>query len=388
MVGRNGRAAGWWRAGVVAAALWTGSATLASGSIQHDEPAVAGALAAEIAALGDASFATREAASARLAAPESPFSLAELEHAGMVLPLNEEQRARLLVAARARFISTPRGAMGVRFDQTSPEVVVMETLPGFPSTEVLRPGDRILAVDGIEVGGSRDVRPSIIRHDPGDTAMLLIERAGVRRQVALRLGRFDLLGGQGPGQRQDLSESDLAEGWALRSERLARSGESPLTPTLPRGWMNRDGEARRAYIEHTSAMSDAAARALRPDLGDRAAFMLIPGVVAGGEARGGTRYAEQNFELQTAAADAERAGVRIVGDDPELAKLLRAQEELFLSFRESAMAMADPTLAPAQRAQAEARYHSTRRQLMELNQRITDRMAEAEVRPPGRPFAP
>lgn len=80
-----------------------------------------------------------------------------------------EQRRRLAGAVRERFVNSPRGAIGIQFAPgTSTEpAIIDEARPNFPAGQLglLRAGDRIDAVDGIELAPKPDpnVPPQRVR---------------------------------------------------------------------------------------------------------------------------------------------------------------------------------------------------------------------------------
>lgn len=174
----NGRGAAgrrqWWLA--VAAAVCVATAALGqqkvrpqvvrpvltSNQLQGIDPTVTIPLPAELAAveidpvldaivdaLGDSSYAAREAANAQLIAS----SLENLQLYAVLArrELTAEQRHRLLSALRERLLNTPRGAVGIKVDQRwrrENKVVVEDLLPDLPAREVLQVGDRITHLEG------------------------------------------------------------------------------------------------------------------------------------------------------------------------------------------------------------------------------------------------
>ncbi len=78
-----------------------------------------------------------------------------------------EQRRRLAGAVRERFINSPRGAIGIQFAPgTSTEpAIIDEARPNFPAGQLglLRAGDRIDAVDGIELAPKPDPNAPVVR---------------------------------------------------------------------------------------------------------------------------------------------------------------------------------------------------------------------------------
>jgi Lon-like protease len=58
------------------------------------------------------------------------------------------------------------------------QVVVMQTVPGYPASRVLKPGDEILAVDGKPVTGESSLSSLITSHPVGSVLQLTVLRAG------------------------------------------------------------------------------------------------------------------------------------------------------------------------------------------------------------------
>jgi hypothetical protein len=140
--------------------------------------------------------------------------------------LSPEAYFRCVGAARPKFESSPRGAMGVSFSLERRGLnIVQSAMEGFPSVKVLRPGDRIVEIDGWQPdpyrsdfmsGGS--ARPFIISRDPGDVIPLKIIRDGQEVQVDLELGKFSDLKNTNP-----LSDSELKAAWDVRRGRYQKS---------------------------------------------------------------------------------------------------------------------------------------------------------------------
>lgn len=145
--------------------------------------------------------------------------LKDIEAAARSLDLSAEQRSRLLQAAYRRFCSEPRAGMGVMGDQFGSErgVLLQSLVPGFPAAEVLRPGDRLLAVDGRTINDLMMMRPVVVARDPGDEVSVVLVRAGTTMTVRLRLGRF---GDLNQRDRSSITSDLLDEAWAIRAESL------------------------------------------------------------------------------------------------------------------------------------------------------------------------
>jgi len=63
---------------------------------------------------------------------------------------------------------------------------VRQTLPGYPAAKKLRRGDLIVSVDGKKVRVPDDLPRILAEHQPGDTVVLHVRRAGRTRTVAIK----------------------------------------------------------------------------------------------------------------------------------------------------------------------------------------------------------
>ncbi|MBX3375879.1 MAG: PDZ domain-containing protein [Phycisphaeraceae bacterium] len=153
------------------------------------------------------------------------FKLKDIEAAAKGRELSAEQRGRLLHAAFTRFCAEPRAGMGVMGDQFGGErgVLLQSLVPGFPAAEVLRPGDRLLTVDGRAINDLMMMRPVVVARDPGDEVSVVLVRAGTTMTVRLRLGRY---GDLNQRDRSAITPDLLMDAWAIRSESL----RAPLAP--------------------------------------------------------------------------------------------------------------------------------------------------------------
>ncbi len=173
---------------------------------------------------------------------DSPdLALRDLEPILLRPDLSPEQRTRLLTAAKNRFQSEPRAALGVEFDIELPEeagVHLRRTIPGFAAADILRAGDRIDYVDGVRLAGREHIRAMIISRDPGDTLSLGVLRNGSLITVEVPLGRFRDLDDPLSGRSgNSMIGAALVRAWAIRSEPYAalehantRTIDSGLTP--------------------------------------------------------------------------------------------------------------------------------------------------------------
>ncbi len=208
--------------------------------------------------------------------------------------LSPEQRLRLETVGQEKFVSRPRGAMGVQFgqfDEGGEGVVVAMTIRGFQSAELLQPGDTILMMDKTPVNMIDDARAAIISHEPGEVVEVQIKRRGEPMTVSLRLGSFAAL-----SNAARLDETTMARAWEMRRARLDPAGSSPpasIETGLSHARFNR--LASLAQIEQDRRNEELQQRAdpLMPGP------VPAPGVVAGG---GNRRPAPANaFALSTTA---------------------------------------------------------------------------------------
>gem|GEM_PF-1694394 len=195
--------------------------------------------------------------------------------------LSVEQVMRLSGHAYARFSSEPRGAMGVQFGDVG---VVQGVTPGFPAFGLLQPDDRIISIDGVAVRAERNdfngfsglgnIRPMIIAHDPGGSALLDVDRRGRRLELRVPLGSFVDL-----GQGVLISETEMRQAWRMRLGRL----RPELAPTQPEPVRGPRGDQFGDGSDALTADGNAVALAMS---GQRASL------VAGGVPRGGRRLTE------------------------------------------------------------------------------------------------
>lgn len=218
-----------------------------------------------LAKLASPDLAVREEA-ARALMGRADADLKTIEGLLSRADLSAEQRLRLLHLASVRFRETPRGALGVSFGfgAGSDGLMISAPLANFPAAKVLRPGDRIVAVDGEVIpsnsgfgwSGNSPIRPFVISRDPGDTVRLTIIRpreapainpnqANGRAtlppiigptdtiEVDVALGSFDELRNNNAG----LSEDDLSVAWTHREARMAAklAGEV-IRPDVAQDW--------------------------------------------------------------------------------------------------------------------------------------------------------
>lgn len=322
-----------------------------------------------VAALGSSDVRVRTAATAELR-DRNDLTLAGLEAALADPALTPEQRRRLNGAALDRFLREPRAAMGVQWQpQANPSAVVLSlTLEGFHSSEVLKPGDRLEAIDDIPVSNDLRLRATIISHDPGDTVEVALVRAGEPMKVRVRLGSFDDLRNGPP------PSPTFAVAWALRSER--RGLRAPQGAIIDAGLAAEDWRGTPAQPREVAggARLQGGGRlvATRPRPDDESDIVLV----AGGEARAGVDGAwrdvgnrAQRFQLRVAP------GVQ-VAEDPDV---LRQRRQHLQVLQQSLLLIDEQINAVDQVIENPATAAALRVQQTQLRAELLRRRAEFEA---------
>lgn len=363
-----------WPAAVVAALLMTAAAPALA---QQEEPEPAPQLSGEalrhevaelVAALGSSDVRTRIGATEELRGRED-LTLASLEEALAAEGLSAEQRQRLASAAMERFFRGPRAAMGVQWrpDPNATEVVLQMTVPGFHSSDVLEPGDRLEAIAGTPVTDDRRLRATIISHDPGETVEVALVRQGEPMRVQVRLGNFDDLHNGRPDAHT------FATAWAMRAERRRAAPDASVLDAglAPDEWLGADAR-------DPGLAGDARVRAggrilpghpARGDNGEEAAL------VAGGEARldaegrGAVARRAQQFQIR-------------IGPDVQAANNLdeARQRRQHLDILRQTLAILDQQVSAVDQVlENPATGEERRGQLLRVRQDMLSRRVEIEL---------
>ena len=318
-----------------------------------------------ISALDAPDLAQREAAVETLLTDQRITLREILGLLAEVTALTPEQRARLNGAAREMFALSPRAAMGVQFGGTVEKgVAIQSAVDGFDSARVIRPGDVVLAANGIEVTQTR-LRAIILSHDPGESMVIRLRRLsedGTEEIVESRvtLGSMNRLRGGG-----FIDAGTMFEAWR---ERLARAGVSEAPSQAPI----------QSDVDHAQwlASAQAVARSGQRDAGPGAGPGTARAPIASisGEPRtawiepGLDRFAMQDEDaLEPLRAD-RRAQERMALIQ-ELTDLQRELTVLRAAFRANAATLQGQALTDAQRAR-----------LTFENQRLTTEAAAVEAR--------
>jgi hypothetical protein len=343
---------------VAAVGLWASlpMAWAQDGAPKHDQAiATAPPLDAVVADLASSAVQARIKASEQLS--EGAFTLRDLEGALRGGSLTPEQRQRLMGAARSRFFSGPRAAMGVWFNVTVPDVrgAVVDRLRGeFPAAAILKPDDRILHADGVVIDRRETLQKIIVSHDPGDEVPLVVEREGATIELRVPLGNFEQL-------RQERYKHIWDLAWDYRSRAYAWSPGSDQKPIesglLESAW--RPMEELDEDAEMLGQLPWIRAR-LRDPAGERL------GVAAGGESRLG-------LGLSGETKVASLRGPQVGGLDPLQLQIQIDQQQranLALQLRQAQARLADRTLDPGQRRVVEAEVASLKQGIDQIDAQI------------------
>jgi PDZ domain-containing protein len=99
---------------------------------------------------------------------------------------------RLAVSAMGQSQETAKAValrrLGYTIDNDAGPVQVVDVICGGPSEGKLELGDQIVAIDGQPVNRAEDVRPPLVAHRPGETAVFTVLRDGERQNIDVRLG--------------------------------------------------------------------------------------------------------------------------------------------------------------------------------------------------------
>jgi hypothetical protein len=244
--------------------------------------------------------------------------------------LSPEQRTRLLVVARDRFMKSDRAALGFQFGgQLQDRIVVGQTYPKFPSFTMLEVGDIIVGAEGVDLvgpAGRLALQAIIVSRDPGDALALVIRRGKEKLELNVPLGKFGDLDQPGmPRQMQVNRPTDpmLQRAWKVRS-RLMSPGNKAIE--FASGWKTMTTEERNKRRELMNKRAGAA--------------MERPAIAGGGMARVGLTMGEdmsdQPWQVQMQVRQLPQAQLRVirqgmivfgeVEDDFSLQRMTPAQE--------------------------------------------------------------
>ena len=151
------------------------------------------AVTSMVRALGATDFAQRDAATTALRDAKVPDEQIWIHLLSTPGGLSYEAHARLLDIGYARIKAAPRGALGIQMAPRMGEndgVTVTALIPNMPAQKVLRPGDRIVELDGKPIQVSTQLSAIVQTKRPGERIALVVMR-GQRDAVGRVVGGPD-----------------------------------------------------------------------------------------------------------------------------------------------------------------------------------------------------
>ncbi|MCX5691626.1 MAG: PDZ domain-containing protein [Planctomycetota bacterium] len=322
----------------------------------------------------DAPTPVQRATASERAQADPEFTLSLLEEAltmARATPLSPEQIMRLEQAARQRFLTEPRAAMGVQFSQLeniTEGVEISAPLPGFDSMRALQPGDIIHQVDSIVIHRQDQMRAAIVSYSPGDDVSLSISRQGEKMQVKIKMGSFADLESRNAGfvqpgrrgvnnlARGVLDTATLTKAWRHRRDRLggglANAADIINSPLTPAQWERAmlDAEASdRVVVKPDGVIQYPSGE---PGMGFKAEHLAA----AAGTGRSGFDFAPMNFA----------AGVVIAEMNAKAIEIAQRLARVRMQLETQQMIAKRRDLAPEQRRIAEMQASRLRNELSEL----------------------
>ncbi len=301
--------------------------------------------------------------------------------------LSPEQYNRLRVVAKEQFVSSPRAALGVQFDdigsRSSEGVPIARTIEGFDSERVLKSGDVMYAMSGVRVTSLDDARKIITSHDPGERMTIHLFRNGEPLIVRATLGSFEDLerrpergrnfGVGGVGLNRGGRGSDVMDAaWEIRLARVMGTrleGARAIDPGIGVAeYSAMEGELARV-VERRETREQVKTVA-RPD-GMGAKADEWPGVVAGGGAGG----------VVGIEATAEFSGSGRATPENEAA-LLAQRNQLQLELNNINMMMMQAPLDPKKRQALAQQSMRVRMMIMELDGKLAKEKMNRMAPPP------
>lgn len=334
--------------------------------------------------LGSADPDARTQASVDLKASPS-IRLKDIEKSLSRQDLNAEQVRRLMDACEYRFMLEPRAAVGVTYNPMAQDregIVIVEAIePTFPAAAVIKPGDRIEAIDGVRLSAASPMRPVIFSRDPGDEIPMTIVRDGVTLNVIVKLGEWSKLqslrvNNRGGFRGMDINDADLEQAWRYRSARYEQGRE----------WRVIDVRAPRHAAENPHDEFEFNRGAV-----DENEWEVEPStLMAGGQAHGGL-----GRETPTIVARARQTQVDRLAVENDPAGLQRALERHMLQIRQIDLAQQDirrklmrPGLSPADRRDLQQAYATNENTRIAYMQEIQGIQSQIQMLELGAPMAP
>jgi len=220
--------------------------------------------------LGDEDLATRERATEVLA-DVAVWDERVLAQVCQRADLCEESRLRVLEAMYTRFANSPRPAVGISMGAGEFGIQITEVRPPFPARRVLRQGDVIEMIGGVDFRADPrnlvKLQVTIASYDPGDVVDMLILRDKEEMTVQVELGNFEDLQGQAAPRTETL----LRAAFEMRAHRLGLGDphSAPIVAPVSRFDWDRSSRAPQRAVDPGAVMAGGQAS-------------LIPGRPTGG----------------------------------------------------------------------------------------------------------
>ncbi len=133
-----------------------------------------------VAQLDSPDFTRREEATRQLVSEN--ISRRQICKVLLANDLSSEQRHRLVDWLRSDLKTTPHAAIGIRIvrRKMNEEIVVEALIEDLPAIEVLEPGDKVVALDGLTITHWEQFLQSISSRKPGDKVTVTVKRSTKR----------------------------------------------------------------------------------------------------------------------------------------------------------------------------------------------------------------
>lgn len=242
---------------------------------------------------------------------------------------NTELMHRASELLSREFRLSPRAGMGIGFRPRDGRPTVGMTMGGFDSSRVLRIGDVLQRVAGVEVSTEAQVREVICSHLPGESCEIELVRDGALVTVGLVFGRFSDL-----QNARAVEDVIIRRAWEIRLSRLTGVEEPP--PIVPQG-VGADSMMRASLDDGQSE--------LRLDADAQDTVSNIAGLDAGGENHADR---DRTVSSQASGRTQELSGIK---------QSINARVQQLVTLN---AALDDASLTPAQRTVIERQIANVR----------------------------
>ncbi|QQS08851.1 MAG: PDZ domain-containing protein [Phycisphaerales bacterium] len=142
--------------------------------------------------------------------------------------LTLEQRTRLELTARSKFMQGPRAALGVRWNANDPGgATILSTEPAFDCSKVLQAGDIIVRIGDVDIAAVGSLPPAILSYSPDDRVEIRFLRNDKKCVGTVIMGDFRTLANQRLPNQVDFN---LATAWLLYRDRTLKGSTRDEAP--------------------------------------------------------------------------------------------------------------------------------------------------------------